>query len=65
LLQAIAKAGGFTDTAAIDRVSIVRKAGGQETAVRVKVSDLLRGRRQSEDLDLQFGDVITVPQTVF
>lgn len=65
LLQLVARAGGFTDIAAIDRVRIVRPRGEEEEeTIRVRVSDLLKGG-DPEDLDLQPGDVITVPRTIF
>lgn len=65
LLQAIAKAGGFTDLASIDRVRIVREVAGEKKTIKVRVSRLLRGRRRGEDVKLRPNDVITVPQTVF
>lgn len=64
LLQLIAKAGGFTDVAAPDRVRIVRREGGERT-FKVNVTDLLLGRGQEADIELLPNDVITVPQTVF
>jgi protein involved in polysaccharide export with SLBB domain len=65
LLQVIARAGGFTDIAARDRVRIVRVIEGQERVLKVRVSDLLRGRNGLSDIDLSPGDVVTVPETIF
>ena len=65
LLQAIAKAGGFSDVAAIDRVRIVRVENDAEQAIRVRVSEILKGRAGARDVDLRPNDVITVPETVF
>jgi protein involved in polysaccharide export with SLBB domain len=65
LLQIIARAGGFTDIAARDRVRIVRSLDGKEQSIRVRVTDLLRGRDGVTDIDLMPGDVITVPETFF
>ncbi len=65
LLQVIARAGGFTDIAARDRVRIVRVIEGRERVLKVRVSDLLRGRNGLSDIDLKPGDVVTVPETIF
>jgi len=65
LLQVIARAGGFTDTAARDRVRIVRVENGRERTIKVRVTDLLRGRDGVKDVELQAGDVVTVPETIF
>jgi len=65
LLQVIARAGGFTDIAARDRVRIVRLLNGKEQTIKVRVTDLFRGRDGVTDIDLQAGDVITVPETLF
>jgi len=65
LLQVIAKAGGLTDLAATDRARIVRRAGATEKVIKVNVTDLLNGRGESRDIELQPNDVITIPQTIF
>jgi protein involved in polysaccharide export with SLBB domain len=65
LLQVIAKAGGLTDLAATDRVRIVRRSSGAEKLIKVSVSDLLRGHADSQDVELQPNDVVTIPQTIF
>ena len=65
LLQAIAVAGGFTELASPDRVRIVRRMpDGQQTTLKVRVSDLLKGGNQ-QDLPLEPNDVIMVPEVVF
>jgi len=65
LLQVIARAGGFTDIAARDRVLIVRLVDGKEQTIKVRVTDLFKGRDGITDIDLRAGDVITVPETLF
>lgn len=66
LLQVIARAGGPTDLAATDRVRVVRRTeGGAEKAIRVNVTELLRGGGEARDVDLRPDDVVIVPQTVF
>jgi len=65
LLQLIAKAGGFSDVAATDRVRVVRRGKGGDQTFQVNVSNLLRGRGPDKDLELLPNDVVTIPQTVF
>lgn len=64
LLQLVARAGGFTDIASIDRVRIVRATGEKEESRRVKVSTLLKGGGKG-DVELMPGDVVIVPKTIF
>lgn len=63
LLQAVAEAGGFTDLASVNRVTIVRSVDGEERSIRVKVSRMISG--QEPDLPLLPNDVIMVPQVIF
>ncbi len=65
VLQAIARAGGFTDIAATDRVSIIRSAEGKEQKIPVNVAAIMRGRDRNKDIELQPGDVVSVPETIF
>lgn len=63
LLEAIAKAGGFTDLASVDRVRLVRSSNGDSESIRIRISRVLSGREQ--DVELQPNDVITVPEVRF
>jgi polysaccharide export outer membrane protein len=65
LLQVISQAGGFTDIAARDRVRIVRMIDGEKHTIKIKTSDLLKGRNGVRDINLLPGDVITVPESIF
>ncbi len=65
LLQAIARAGGFTPLSSLDRVRIVRQANGQSTSLRVRVSEILAGRGAQQDIPLEPNDVIVVPEIIF
>lgn len=64
LLQLVARAGGFTDIASVDRVRVVRARDGAEETLRVRVSKLLKGGGAG-DFELQPGDVVIVPRTIF
>jgi len=64
LLQAIAKAGGTTDRAAVRKVQLLRRRtdGSQET-IPIDLKAIMRG--QVEDPVLQDGDVVVVQETYF
>lgn len=63
LLQAVAEAGGFTDLARVDRVTVTRVVDGKEQSIRVRVSKMISG--QEPDLDLEPNDVIMIPEIIF
>jgi polysaccharide export outer membrane protein len=63
LLQAIAEAGGFSDLASVDRVTVTRSEDGKEKSIRVRVSRMIAG--QEPDLELKPNDVIMVPEIRF
>ena len=66
LLQAIAGAGGFTELASPERIRIVRKQpGGGATTLRVRVSELMRGKNGQTDVPLEPDDMIQVDQIFF
>ena len=65
LVQAIARAGGFTDVAATDRVNVIRSENGVETKIVVNVAAIIKGGDRSKDLALKPDDVISVPETLF
>ena len=65
LLTAVAQAGGFTDIAALSRVRVIRRSDKEENAIRVNVADLLKGHGNQQDLALESGDVVMVPETIF
>jgi len=64
LLGAVAKAGGFTKTAAPQRTKIVRVIGGEEKTIMVDLNNVRKGD-QSLNIILQPGDVIIIPESYF
>ncbi len=63
-LQACLQAGGFTDTAAPNRATITRQISkDQSETIKVRLKDISRNKRQ--DVPLQPGDRITIPESVF
>ncbi len=65
LLEAIAKAGGFTDMASPNRVRVVRTSGSEPETIHVRVGDVLAGRGNHRDIPLEPNDVITVQEVRF
>jgi polysaccharide export outer membrane protein len=65
LLQAIAQAGGTADGASKSGIVIKRKdkKTGKETKIKVNLKDIIKGKKP--DIELQEGDVVYVPESVF
>ena len=65
LLQAIARAGGFTPIAAPGRVSIIRSEDGVEKNITVNVTAIINSGDRSKDIQLRSDDVVSIPESVF
>jgi polysaccharide biosynthesis/export protein len=67
VLDVMIGARGLTRYAAGNRASIIRRGveGGQSTAIPVRLSDLLRNGDVSQDIALQPGDTLVIPQGWF
>lgn len=63
VVQAVADAGGFKDTASQDGTTLVRVVQGQEQTARVPVSRILAG--EVANLELLPGDIIVVPRSIY
>jgi protein involved in polysaccharide export with SLBB domain len=64
LLQAVARAGGLTERANLRGVHILRKgAAGAQTRIPVNLREIRKGK--ADDIPLEDGDVIVVPETFF
>jgi len=62
LFQAIADAGGLAEGAKESAITITRKdRSGKEQKIRVNLRDIIKGRK--EDIKLQEGDVVYVPES--
>jgi polysaccharide export outer membrane protein len=64
--EAVAIAGGFTDKAKHSQVVLFRPSpsGGYEAKL-INIKKLLNSRNLSEDLEVQPGDLVYVPQNAF
>lgn len=70
VLEAISTAGGFTDTANLNKIVIIRKtADGTKEIIRIKLSTITRKDRnvnkEEGDIKLEPGDIIMVSQRRF
>ena len=63
IIQAVTLAGGFTQTAAKNAVSITRLVDGEETRVLVEVEQIWKGKQSN--VMLKPGDIIFIPETLF
>lgn len=67
LLDVMINARGLTRYAAGNRAEIVRRDGpnGARRTIRVRLTDLLRGGDMSQDIPMQPGDTLLIPQAWF
>lgn len=64
LLESIAKAEGFTDIANLKNIKLVRTMpNGKQMTIQVNGERILSGEEQ--DIPLEEGDLVTVPETLF
>jgi len=65
VLNAILEAGGFTEYAAKNKVKVIKKSGDKQKIVIAKLDDLIKKGKMEEDILLNPGDLIIVPQSRF
>jgi polysaccharide export outer membrane protein len=65
VLRAIAQAGGLTQLAAGNRVSVLRSEGEKKQNLRVNVNDVIKNPESTPDMILQPNDIVIVPQRLF
>jgi polysaccharide export outer membrane protein len=66
VLDVVLAVGGLTEFAAGNRAKIVRRNGsGEEQEIRVRLSSLVRKGRVSENVEVQPGDILIVPESFF
>ncbi len=64
VLDAVLQVGGLTQFAAGNRARIIRKVGGKDTEIRVKLRDLVEKGDMTQNLALKPGDVLVVPESL-
>jgi len=65
VLDAVLAVGGLSQFASGNRARIVRVEHGQQTVIKVRLSDLVNGGNVGENVLLKPGDVLVVPQSLF
>lgn len=65
ILDALLAVGGLTEFAAPNRAILIRSKDGKETKTKVRIGDLLDSGDLEQNLLLEPGDVIVIPQTWF
>jgi polysaccharide biosynthesis/export protein len=65
LLDVMIEAKGLTRFASGNSAQIVRRAGGKISSIPVRLSDLLRDGDIAQNMEMQPGDTLIIPQTYF
>jgi polysaccharide export outer membrane protein len=65
LLDALLAAGGLSEYAAGNRARLVRGQGAAREETRIRLGDVLKGRGDTENIELRDGDIIVVPESFF
>lgn len=65
LLDVIIEVGGLTKFAAGNRSRVVRTEDGQSEEYRVRLDDLMNKGRIEENMQMQPGDIVIIPEAVF
>jgi polysaccharide export outer membrane protein len=65
VVQAISMAGGFTAIASRNRTRIIRVDHGVEKIIRIKVDAITDAGKKIQDVLIQPGDIIVVPESFF
>lgn len=63
--EAIAQAGGLTETANPNRTRVIRRLNDEEEVITVRVKRILDRGNLSRDVMLQPGDLVVVPESFF
>jgi polysaccharide export outer membrane protein len=65
VLDVMIEVGGLTRYADGDRAVLVRQAAGQQQSYRVRLDTLIRDGDISQNVDMQPGDILIIPQRLF
>ncbi|MBI5460902.1 MAG: polysaccharide biosynthesis/export family protein [Gammaproteobacteria bacterium] len=61
VVQVLSMAGGMTPYAAANKVKILRRTGGRQTAIEFAYGDIEKGENLEQNILLSAGDVVVVP----
>ncbi|NQT32760.1 MAG: polysaccharide biosynthesis/export family protein [Candidatus Omnitrophica bacterium] len=65
VMEAIAMAEGFSEIADINGTRVIRTEGGREMTIPIKVTNITKKGRKDEDVTLEPGDIVFVPESFF
>lgn len=65
LLDVMIQVGGLSEFASGNRAKIVRRKGGEEVSIRVRVDDLLNKGDMEQNVRMMPGDVLIIPESIF
>jgi polysaccharide export outer membrane protein len=65
VLDAMIASGGLTPFASGNRTKLIRKINGKDVSTTLRLSDLLKDGDLSANVELQPGDTIIIPQSLF
>lgn len=65
LLDVMLEVGGLSDFAAGNRARVVRVVDGESEEIRVRLADLLRRGKVKENMPMQPGDIVIIPEAIF
>lgn len=65
LLDVVMEVGGLTEFAAGNRARLVRVVDGSNEEFRVRVDDLVNKGRVEENIAMQPGDIVIIPEAIF
>ncbi len=61
VMQALSMAGGTTPFASLGNIIILRRANGQQQAIRFDYTSVSKGKDLNQNIELQVGDIVVVP----
>lgn len=65
VLDVMIEVGGLTEFAAGNRAKVIRWVDGQQTEIRVRLQDLISDGDISENLAMEPGDILIIPESFF
>jgi protein involved in polysaccharide export with SLBB domain len=65
VLNAVLEAGGLTEYASPNRTKLVRGEGDNKTTIKIKLGDIIEKGKKELDQQIQPGDLIIVPASLF
>lgn len=64
LLDVMIQVGGLSPTAAGNRAKVIRREGGKQEEIKVRLSDLINKGDISKNMRMQPGDVLIIPESL-